>query len=105
MWLLSSTGAWVAAVTVAILIVFAIPGVRDVFSTGEGRIFYRGTTYCFVQGVDESHCQQGDEILRDNQYDDYYVYDQGRPLELHPSVPPVPAFSPPLPPRPPFPDR
>ena len=67
-WLLSSTAAWVAAMTVAVFIVAAIPGVRDVWATGEGRIFFRDTTYCFVNaGEEPSHCQPNDHVVVDDQ--------------------------------------
>lgn len=63
LWLVSATAAWVAAVTVAVVLVATIPGVRDVWQDGEGRIAFFGTTYCFADRVDTSHCQPEDEIV------------------------------------------
>jgi len=89
-WLLSSTAAWVAAVTVAILVVAAIPGVRDLWTTGEARIFFRDQTYCFVQDEDQSHCQPGDVIRNEG---------SRRPPHLVPPIPTTPA-TPPVPTQP-----
>jgi len=83
-WLLSATAAWVAAITVSMLIVAAIPGMRDLWATGEARIFFRGTTYCIVQRADEAHCQPGDHVLREGPSDR-----RGPPRP--PAVPTVPA--------------
>jgi phage shock protein PspC (stress-responsive transcriptional regulator) len=62
-WLLSATAAWVTAVTVATVIALTVPGVREILADGEGRITFRATTYCFVQGLDDAHCSLGDEIV------------------------------------------
>ncbi|MGE3855347.1 MAG: PspC domain-containing protein [Dehalococcoidia bacterium] len=83
-WLLSATAAWVAAITVAVLIVGAIPGMRDLWTTGEARIFFRGTTYCIVNGADEGHCEPGDHVLRDGA-------ERRGPPPVAPRVPTVPA--------------
>jgi len=66
LWLLGSTAAWFAAVTIAVLVVSTIPGMRDLWATGESRIYFRGTTYCFVADSTSDHCRPGDEIVRDD---------------------------------------
>ena len=64
-WLLGATGAWFAAVTIAVVMAASVPGVRDIWPDGNGRIFFNDRTYCFVSGRSDAHCQPGDEIVGD----------------------------------------
>jgi phage shock protein PspC (stress-responsive transcriptional regulator) len=89
-WLLSSTAAWVTAATVAFVTVATIPGVRDVWGDGEGRINFAGTTYCFVRDSYYEHCLPGDEVV---QWDDEYeLRSHVVPPRRVPSVPVLPTI-------------
>jgi hypothetical protein len=72
-WLLGATAAWATAATLAVVVAATIPGVRDTWADGEGRIAFGGTTYCFVRDNNVgTHCQPGDEIVRwDNEQSTY----------------------------------
>jgi hypothetical protein len=76
----------VIAVVVAIALVATIPGMRDTWADGEGRIAFMETTYCFYDGADTSHCQPGDELV--------VTGDEGppRPAPVVPATPRAPAL-------------
>ena len=89
-WLVAATAAWVAALTVAVVVAASIPGVRDVWPDGNGRIFFHDRTYCFVSGASEAHCQPGDEIIVDgnSRRDSEFPALRGTPTG--PAMPPGP---------------
>ncbi len=87
-WLLAATAAWVAALTVAVVVAASIPGIRDVWPDGNGRIFFNDRTYCFVSGGSEAHCQPGEEIVGDRRRDDSPI----PPLRGIPAGPAGPPF-------------
>lgn len=94
-WLLSATAAWVAAGSVAVVVVLTVPGVRDVLTEGEGRVTFRSTTYCFTQGSDDAHCAPGDEIVMLTEPPRSQRPPYLAPMQpLHPSIPALPALPP-----------
>lgn len=94
-WLVVSTAGWVASVSTAAILVATIPGVRDVWPDGVGRLTFMGTTYCYFQGVDRSHCVPGDELIRTGGLD----YRRPPVTPLRP-VAPLQPVQPPPPPAP-----
>lgn len=98
-WLLSATGAWVAALGMAAVLIASIPGVRDVVPDGDGRIFFMGTTFCFVASLDSTHCRPGDELLIDRHNEPLLPAQPGRPRPPAP-LPPIAPLQPETPAQP-----
>lgn len=104
-WLLSTTAAWVAAVSVAVVVVLTVPGVRDVLTDGEGRITFDETTYCFSRTDDGIHCAPGDEVVVTESHRSYeppYLVPMQPLAPMQPMQPAVPTF-PALPAEPAYP--
>lgn len=102
-WLLASTAAWVVSVATAVLLVVTIPGIRDVWPDGVGRLTFLGTTYCYYQGADRSHCMPGDTLERTGS-DWRYELEPVRPVRPITPVQPVDPFRFPAPVAPVAPD-